>query len=220
MGPPDAPPGPHHRLASLNCRLEDLEQAPGLWEAKLQQTWLSLGRELGSLTRAAGELEQRPGLRDGLLGPGHRLGMQSCPPGAPPGAPVHSVSAGADLPVWDVTGSGENMGPPAWEGLARDGEVEQGGWGVTSPAGDGGWHAHGGCSGRDRGLCRSGSCPVTFQLALAVGVMPASHAGLRAPRPRPRGSRRITRVPTWSANWELQPRAGVCRGKGLGFQVI
>lgn len=70
---PDAPPAPHRRLASLNCRLEDLEQAPGLWEAELQQTWPSLGRELGSLTQAAGELEQRPGLRDGLLGPGHRL---------------------------------------------------------------------------------------------------------------------------------------------------
>lgn len=71
QGPPALPP----RLAGLNCRLHDLEQAPGLWEAELQQTWPFLRRELKSLTPpAGGGWSSWPGLGEAFLGPGHRLG--------------------------------------------------------------------------------------------------------------------------------------------------
>lgn len=87
-------------------QVQGLERAPGLWEAELLPTWPSLGLELGSRAEA-GPLGRAPGAQ-------LQTGRTVLPNGAPPGAQVHPVSAGADPQVWDVTGSGENTEALTW----------------------------------------------------------------------------------------------------------
>lgn len=97
--------------AGLNCRLDDLEWAPGLWEAELPQTWPFLCRELKCVSAPAGwGRSSQPGLREGFLGPSHGLGVQPCIAG-PLLELLSTLPTGADLVVWGVTDWRKNTAP-------------------------------------------------------------------------------------------------------------